>query len=364
VSTALWNPIPFSITAEDIDVVKQALAPEAGSVLLCIGSAGDTPLGLLTGDVSRVDVVDLSFPQLCLAILKATAMKELTLPEYRTLLGVTHDGARALALYERVRPQLPAGVAAFWHRHLRLIKRGLIWQGGLVRQIALTRTLLCVLLGKHWLERLSRCETSEQTAALLDELLISRRGRMWALLSSNPLVRVLYYPSKTFRRLPPGRAPHRFLIDKGRAMLSRRPLAGNPYLYPFVFGRYASLNCVPPYLSEEFYEVIRARIDRLRFVHTELRQHLRETQPRNYHGLALSNAVDWMSQSEIDDLLSHIARAGAVGTRAILFSRSRTIDVPPSLSMRLESDVALGGRLLASDRTGYYTSVNVLRVIG
>ncbi|HEX8852092.1 MAG TPA: DUF3419 family protein, partial [Pyrinomonadaceae bacterium] len=287
----MWNPIPFSITAEDVRVVEQALAPRRGGVLLCISSSGDTPLGLLTGDVSRLDVVDASFPQLCLAILKATAMKQLTLADYRTLLGVTPDRERAPALFERVRPQLPERVAAFWQRHRRLIKRGLIWQGGLLRQIAFTRRLLRTLLGKQWLERLALCETPAQASALLDELLDSGRGRMLVGLSANPVVRSLYYPSQTFRRLPRGRRPARFLVEKARAMLCRRPLAGNPYLYPFVFGRYASTGCVPPYLSEEFYEVIRARVDRLNFVHADLRQHLRETQPRSYDGLALSNAV-------------------------------------------------------------------------
>jgi S-adenosylmethionine:diacylglycerol 3-amino-3-carboxypropyl transferase len=360
----VWNTIPFSITAEDINVVKCALAPETGNVFLCIGSSGDTPLGLLTGDVSRVDVVDASFPQLCLAILKARAMKELTLPEYRTLLGVTPDPVRASLLYERVRPHLPSDVAEFWRRHQGLIKRGLIWQGGLLRQIALTRRLLSALLGKRWLKRLALCETTDQAVALIDEITSSSRGRMCVALSVNPIVRRLFYSSRTFRQLPDGARPQSFLVEKARAMLSRRPLAGNPYLYPFVFGRYASLSCVPAYLSEEFYEMIRARVDRLSFIHTELRRHLHDTQSRSYDGLALSNAVDWMSSSEIEDLLHQIVRAGALGARAILFSRSGTIDLPPALSTVLRSDVALGERLLAEDRTGYYNSVNVLHVIG
>jgi S-adenosylmethionine-diacylglycerol 3-amino-3-carboxypropyl transferase len=364
VSIPLWNPIPFSITAEDMRVVERALAPREGSVLLCIGSSGDTPLGLLTSDVSRIDVIDASFPQLCLATLKATAMKHLTLPEYRTLLGVTRDGDRAAALFERIQTQLPAEVAAFWRRHRRLIKKGLIWQGGLVRQIALTRRLLRALVGARWLERLALCQTTEQATALLEELLRSRRGRALVTLSANPVVRLLYYPSGTFRRLPRGSLPQHFLVEKGRAMLRRRSLADNPYLYPFAFGRYASKDCVPPYLSEEFYDVIRMRVDRLHFVHADLRQHLSATRPRSYDGLSLSNAVDWMSQSETEDLLGHIARVGEVGARALLFSRSTTVEVPPALAATLESDAALGGRLLAEDRTGYYNSVNVLRVIG
>ena len=347
-----------------MNVVECALTPQPGNVLLSIGSAGDTPLGLLTSDVSRIDVVDGSFPQLCLAILKVKAMKELTLPDYRTLLGVTLDRTSALSLYERVHPHLPADVAAFWRRHHGLIKRGLIWQGGLIRQIAFTRRLVGAVLGKHWLERLSLCETPKEAVALFDELLNCRRGRICVSLSTNPVVRLLYYPAKTFSRLPPGRSPQRFLVDNARAMLSGHPLTGNPYLYPFVFGRYASLTCVPLYLSEEFYDLIRARVDRLHFVHAELGQYLRGIRSRNYHGLALSNIVDWMSQSEIDDLLGQIARAGTVGARAILFSRSTTIEVPSSLSTKLESDVALGKQLLAEDRTGYYRSVNVLRVIG
>ncbi len=363
-SLPLWNPIPFSITAEDVCVVRQALASPPGSVLLCIGSSGDTPLGLLTSDVSRIDVVDASFPQLCLSILKATAMKHLTLPDYRTLLGVTPDGTRARALFERVSARLPADVSAFWHRHRRLIKRGLIWQGGLLRQIALTRTLLRALLGNRWLERLALCQTPAQASAVLDELLDSTRGRILVGLSTNPLVRRLYYPSQTFRRLPREHRAQHFLVEKARAMLCRRPLSDNPYLYPFVFGRYASTSCVPPYLSEEFYEVIRARVERLNFVHADVRRHLRAAEPRSYHGLALSNAVDWMSQNETEEMLRDIARAGAVGARVLLFSRITNVNVPSTLASVLESDLALGVRLLAEERTGYYHSVNVLRVIG
>jgi len=89
--------------------------------VLMIASSGENALSLLTQDgVESVVAVDINPAQVQLCELRRTAMEHLTRDEQLRVLGadpatVGAAGAAArLALYERLRPQIPEAVRAFW----------------------------------------------------------------------------------------------------------------------------------------------------------------------------------------------------------------------------------------------------------
>lgn len=359
-----YSPITFSITGEDYQVVEQALHVLPKASILCIGSAGDTPLNLLRLNPQRVDSVDISFPQICIATLKAEAMRWLSLSEFHVFVGIERNPEQALEYYTCIRPHLATNIKDFWDSHLHIIKRGLLWQGGVQRMLTLLSKMLFVWLGREGIDALKQLSTREQAEIFYQQYVYNWRFRVFSILTINRLTYRLFYPKFGFRYLPPGMSPHQFSLLKIRDVLLSRPIANNPYLYPFIFSNYPpSPDSYPPYLNLTDYGTIRKRIDCLHFTNSDLCKHLNTTTENSIDCFALCNVMDWMNVNDLNDLLRQVVRVARNGARILIFSRSTTLKIPPSLQTNLSLDVELGERLNVIDRIGYYKSTNVLQIV-
>lgn len=358
----LYSPILFSVTAEDHLTVERALGGIASQTVMCIGSAGDTALNLLLLNPARVDVVDISFSQLCLATLKAEGMRRLPLADFRLLLGLgpTRDGHSES--YFAVRPYLPTAVAAFWDANRVVLERGIISNGGLQRWIACVRAMLRLVWGSAALGELAAVSCPEQADAFVSKYVRTWRFKVAWVLLVNRLTLRLFYPKAAMRRLGSGRSLRRLAARRLRRTLRTRAVAGNPCLFPLLFGRYPSDDCVPPYLSAEHYEAIRTRVPRLNFVHQDVRSYLCSAAADSLDGMALCNAADWMSDDDLRELLTAVVHAAREGARVLLLSRRARIRVPSALQHTLIYDRETSEALAHADRTGYYLTTGVFHV--
>jgi len=357
-----FSPITFSITGEDHRVIERALHVAHCETVLCIASAGDTPLNLLRLDPGQVDAVDISFPQICLSALKAAAMRRLDLDEFKTLVGVVHDPPRALEYYESMRPDLAPEVRDFWDGHRYLLRRGVLWQGGIQRLIRLARGVLRLALGRKAVEALAQVAGPDEADAFYREYMCTWRFRCFFRLAVNRWTYRMFYPQAGFRHLPPGMTPQEFSLLKVRDIVLRRAPANNPYLFPLLFGRYPSEECVPPYLSAAEYDTIRARLGRLNLIHADVRDHLHAAASDSIDAFALSNTADWIGPSGISSLLGEVVRVAKGGARVLVLSRSTPVEIPPALRANLVVEPDLAALLAAEDRTGYYPFIGVLKV--
>jgi S-adenosylmethionine:diacylglycerol 3-amino-3-carboxypropyl transferase len=352
------TPITFSITTEDHEVLEEALALTGGESVVCIASSGDTPLNLLRCAPERIDAVDMNVDQLALAMLKAQGLEQLELDEFRVLLGVVRDPKGALEAYNRIRASLPRDARRFWDDHRAMIRGGVLWRGGLMRFFHLARLPFTWLLPKTAWDELARVSTPEQGSAFYQGYVATYRFRLFLALIANCVTYAAFYPSRGWSTLPPGMSPTDFSLLKIREALAEGRIADNPYLFPFIFGRYASVECVPPYLSSASYERIRARGDRVRFVHSDLMTYLRGARTASVDAFALSNVVDWMDDPTIAELFAQLARVGKHGARIVMFSRGISL-ASASLPNGLKYQRELAEKLLRKDRTRYHRSVNV-----
>lgn len=151
------GPIAFSITLDDHRTVSEALRPLPGDRILCLASAGDTPLNLLVHDPAEVVAVDIARPQLHLASLKAAAVTALTLDDLGLFLGVRERGrgraAERWAIYRSLRADLCPDARVFWDDHPALIRHGVLWRGAVQRIAPLggpAVRLRRVLRGQSW----------------------------------------------------------------------------------------------------------------------------------------------------------------------------------------------------------------------
>jgi S-adenosylmethionine-diacylglycerol 3-amino-3-carboxypropyl transferase len=359
------SSIAFTITNEDHLVVQRALRITPRSRVLCIGSAGDTALNLLALRPERVTAVDLSFPQTCLQWLKAVGVRRLEPRDLHLLLGVTRSRDGALACYQRVRPGLPTRVRAFWDRRRGLISRGVLWQGTMIRLLFAARLALGLLIGRDGLRALQRCSTPRQGELFFRRYVDKRRTRLLLRAVLNRWTLRLAHPVGGGLPSEDGGSYGDLALEGLKRALTSLPVADNPYLFPFIFGRYPSRSSLPPYLNERSLPAIRREIDRLEILHADLLDHLADAAERSVDCFALSNVIDWMPARTRATLLSQVARVARPGARILALSRAEGgVTVPDALRARLVSNRELSAALLAADRSGYHRSVTVLEVPG
>ncbi|MEO3923322.1 DUF3419 family protein [Micromonosporaceae bacterium B7E4] len=283
------SPVTFAITLDDHRVIERALRPRPGDRVLCLASAGDTPLNLLAQHPAEIIAVDRDPGQLALAELKAAALACLSPDEVHRFLGIRAADDR-LRLYAALRPRLRPATAAFWDEWPALVRDGVVWCGA-----------------------------------------INRMARIWG-----PLVR----------------------LRRGGTM------ADNPYLAPLLLRRMPASELLPPYLAPAFQPAVRGNLHRLRWVHADLRRHLREVPEHSIDCFALSNVGDWLSSAQLAHLLGEVVRTARPGARVLVCAHRRRLAVPAALRPVLTADPALERELLAVDRVGYLRRILALRVGG
>lgn len=352
------SPIAFSVTNEDHRIVERALAPAAGSHLVTITSAGDTPLNCLCLDPARVDAVDADAGQTHLAALKLAGMAALDCDDFHQLLGVFGaEPAAALACYRRAREGLPPAARRFWDGNLRVIAAGVVGQGRMVQLFARVRWLLRILAGRQALTALARVSSGPEAEAFVRDHLEAPAVRALLRLVCSRFVLRRFYPGaldRVFGTEPPYLYARRLAVQA----LGRHPVAGNPYLYPFLFGRYPGLGSLPPYLAPRQYGLVRGRTDRIRLVHADLLAHLRTLEADVVDGFAISNLMDWLCLQRRAELMAHIVRVARHGARVLVLSRTALPAIPQQLRRWLHVRER-SPALLALDRSGFHRAIEV-----
>jgi len=74
---------------------------------------------------------------------------------------------------------------------------------------------------------------------------------------------------------------------------------------------------VPPYLKDDVFARIRARVDRVEMRHTLLVDHLRDEPAASYDRYVFLDAQDWMTQPQLEALWTEVTRTATPGAKVI-----------------------------------------------
>ncbi len=300
---ASFNLIRYAAVWEDADVLLSALDLPPGADVLCICSAGDNALSLLTTAPAAITAIDLSMPQLHLAALKKAAFQTL---DYCTLLLFLADASLQNRLarrsaYTRVRPALPPDAAQFWDARLPIVEAGVVEAGKFERYFAAFRKYFLPLVHtRKTVEDLLRPKSTEEQQAFYKRHWANRRWRLLMNLFFSRFVLGRYGRDPAF--LAHVKIPvSEFIRGQAERHLQSEASTRNPFLRRIFTGSYG--NCLPHYLRRESFDAIRQHLDNLHFCITGAAEAM-EAKP--YSAYALSNIFEYMSP---EDFAAFAARA-------------------------------------------------------
>lgn len=351
-----WDHIRYASVWEDADVLCAALEPVApGGRLLSVCSAGDNALALLTLDPAEVVAVDLNPAQLACLELRVAAIRALDDAALLGFLGVepVADGDGRAATYARLRGGLSAEARAFWDAHPQHVEQGIVHVGRFERYLRAFRRWVLPLV-----------HSAGTMRALREPRPIEARRRFYAERWDTARWRLIF--RLFFSRAVMGRAgrdPALFdhvegtvgerILARTRYALSELDTATNPYLAYIMTGSYPP-EARPRYLRAESVPLVRARLERLRWLRGGV-----EAAAGPFDGFNLSDVFEYMTPADAEAVYGALLERARPGARLVYWNMLAPRSRPERWRERARPLADLAAELHLRDRAWFYSALHV-----
>ncbi len=324
----LFSGLVYAQIWEDPDVDMAALDIRPGNRIVTIASGGCNALSYLLADPARIEAVDLNHAHVAFNRLKLAALANL--PDYEAFYRFygSADDRENIRAYERfVRPHLDAGSRGYWEkrklpgrRRISIFSRRLYRHGLLGAFIGMGHRVARIYGTDP--RRLLEAGCIEDQRRFFDEAispLFDKRMIRWAIRRKSSLFGLGIPPQQYDALAGPGGDMASVLRARLEKLACGFPLADNYFAWQ-AFGRGyspARSGPLPPYLSRDNFDVVRARADRMTVVNASYTEFLATKPPATVDRFVLLDAQDWMSDTQLNELWREITRTAAPGARVI-----------------------------------------------
>ena len=171
----------------------------------------------------------------------------------------------------------------------------------------------------------------------------------------------MFFDKAFYRYIDPTFSFDRYYRKAVKKAITELPVKENYFLAYILLGNYSDDN-LPPYLKKENYEIIRARVNRIKKVTSSCQEYLRSQPVETISKFNFTNIFEWMSTEEFTLLLLEtlrVAKEGAVITyRNHLVTRTR----PEIHKDQIIPDSQLSDDLIKRDRSFIYKAYVIERI--
>lgn len=323
----------YSLSWEDPRRDEEVLQTGSGDVCLTLASGGCNSLDLLLQGADAVYAVDVNPAQGALLELKAEAVRRLPFEDTWKMFGVgLHPEIDSLYQHE-LAPYLSQRAQDFWDTHLRYFKDGFYYHGAMGKGILAFKKLTTLLGLASAVRKLSSAETLEEQQHIWDSNWFVRSlqatprfvGRAIATLVANKAVLwwIAGVPSNQANLIAgDGRNLAEYLGTVFDGLARGSHIRTENYFYHVLLtAQFTEHNC-PRFLQRDDYEKLREDgvLDRLRNITGGFEDELSK---RMYTKVILMDHVDWLSESEGEQIASALARSVKSRGRVIWRSASK-----------------------------------------
>lgn len=352
---ASFDRIRYANCWEDADILCEALQPRQGMSMLSIASAGDNALALLA-EGAAVVAADLSPAQLACLELRCAAFRELEYPKLLAFLGVEAAEDRQ-STYLRIAPQLSQSARDFWNAHADLIASGVIHGGKFESFFRLFRRRIIPLVHRPaMIEQLFQPRDDAGRRTFYDQQWDNWRWRLLFKTFFSRTVMGKLGRDPEFFRYVEGSVADR-ILQRAREGVIRIPAEANPYLEYILTGRFE--RALPRYLRPEYFEPIRAGLQRLSYFRGPIEQVDSAYPGRRFDGFNLSDIFEYVDQAATTRIYSKLLKLAAPGARFAYWNTLAPRRLPESLHDRARPLERLSRELFQRDKAFFYCSFYV-----
>ncbi len=289
--------INYSSCNEDTNSELRALEISEDDVVLAVTGGGARALDLLTARPKKIIAIDMNPLQNYLLELKMAAIKALNYDRYAEFLGLRGCNER-VALYRRICSELSHEARLFWDTQLKMIKKGVLYQGRWERYFKILAWTVKIFRRKKVKTLFSFADIEKQREFCRAKW----NSKLWKSYI-NFVCRRFFW--KYFLR-DPGfyhYVPRDFHIGDyifSSMMKSLDTyLARDNHFFSLLFhSKYTNEKSLPIYLQERNYAVLRENLSRIEIVTDSLQHYLRYCPEQSIDKFSLSDVSSFMAEND------------------------------------------------------------------
>ena len=350
------NPINYSQCWEDTNLVEGALEVRDDDSVLSVTSGGDNTLALLMSGASVVSI-DMNPAQSFLLNLKWAAARNLPYDEYLAFLGVRESETR-VKTFNALRTSLPSPLFKWWSHYSKHISRGVIHSGRFESFLNTFRKYLLPLVhNERDVCALFSQEAGREQMRFYREVWNTWRWRTFLRLATNGwLIKRFARQREMYVGENNNSTPDVFARRLERH-LTEVPLRGNHYLRYCLTGSYG--DTLPPYLTKEGYEKIRAVAREPHIITDSISSYLSTIPTSTFTKFNLSDIFESLTEAENAAVWSEIVRVAKHGARIIYWNNLVPRTFPREQHQYVVSLSDVADRFRHMDRVFFYGSFHV-----
>ncbi len=352
---SFFGKINYSSSNEDSRSELRSLNIDSNDSVLCITGSGARPLDLLIKGPTSVVAIDNNPVQNFLLELKMKAIEMLDYTDFLAFIGVS-PCSRTGQIYRVIRKSLSTGAKVFWDSHLKMLDKGVIYQGGWERYFS--RLSFIVRQSRPlMLKRLFDCQNIEEQAYVWNKGWNNTEWRRFIRFLSSRLIWKYFFRDPGFYQyVPPCFSIPDYSLDRFAFAFENILLRESPYANLLFWGKYDPEGALPIYLQKEHYLTIQNRLACIRIVTQSLGDFLEEGRDR-FDKYSLSDFSSYTGWEEYRRIWNGIARTAKY--RAVVCERQYLVkrNIPKEISGFVNRNSDLEKKLQRTDNSIFFSFV-------
>ena len=351
-----FKKIAYSTCWEDFNTINSALKINKNDRLISISSAGDNVLNALLKNPKKILSIDFNPKQNYLLELKIKAIQKLNHNEFLELLGVKESNKRK-EIYEKIRKKLSKNAQVFWDQNIKLIEKGITYNGRQERYIKLIGRTIRSFKGDEVIINFLKIKDKKKQEQFFQKNI---RDLVWDLFFkifySKPVM--LFAKDKLVLSQINDNSVHTKFKQRAEYAIEKIPVYKNPFTSLALIGSYLNENYYPEYLKEKNFKQLKKNIDRIEIKNGRLIDILKKLPKDSYSKFNLSNVLDWVSNEEFKDTIKEIKRVSKKNGRFCYFNTLIKRHLPRNLK-NIKSYKKNANKLLKKDRSFLYGNFEI-----
>ena len=324
--TSFYSILSYSFGNEDWRTEQKALQIESDNHVVCVTASGDRPLNLLSKDCAKITSVDANSTQTHLLDLKRAAMQNLDYHSYIEFLGLTSNQKKK-KLPRKVFEDLTRESQDFWVNNMKLIEKGIIYQGQVERSCAHFARFIRLIRGMRASKLTSFNDLDEQREFVAK----SWDKPFWRntfKLILNPKYSKYYIDDPGLcAHVSPDINPGEYIYDRMNKSLNTYLAKENP-LFSLVLNGYVEEAGYSPHIMQEYCPDIKSRLNRLEYKTQNMIDFLESQEEGSIDRFSFSDIASYMDEQSFNRMLRAMIKAAAPKARfcARQFLSDHTLD--------------------------------------
>ncbi len=292
--------INYSSSNEDSGSEWKALRINGKDSVLCITGSGARPLDLLIQKPGSVISIDINPCQNYLLELKMLAIELMDYRDFIQFMGI-YPSTKRVETYLSIRQSLSLEARTFWNSHLRILEKGVIYQGGWEKYFSILARIIRIAR-PHILKRLFESRTIEEQAAIWKRAWDDRQWRMFIrIVSSRFNWKYVFRDPGFYGFVPDNFSIPDYISERFAYAFENLLFKESAFAHLLFWGKYDPAGALPLHLQAEHYSTIKTHLSCIRIVTQALGDYL-DTTPERFDKFSLSDFssyTNWRDYSKI-----------------------------------------------------------------